>query len=97
MFVARVRFQGWFMHGGVGLQCSSYVCASRVWLSGFKDREGGALSPQNQISDQGWKQGPFIKDTFKPTSCLTGKCISTIISGLGNFQWIKKLVMTRSK
>lgn len=59
IFVARVRLQGWFMHGGVGLQCSSYVCASSVWLSGFKEREGGALAPQNHISDQGWKQSPF--------------------------------------
>lgn len=42
-FVARVGVQDLCMQGGEGLQWSSDVCASSVWLSGFKEQEGGAL------------------------------------------------------
>lgn len=61
------------MHSGVvsGVPVMFERPANR--LSGFKEQEGGALSPQNQVSDQVESRVLFLQShRFRPICCLAG-------------------------
>ena len=47
-------------------------------LSGYKDQEGGALSLQNQVSDQVESRLPFFKATFRQICFLAGRSFVVI-------------------
>lgn len=60
------------MHSGVVSNVPVMFERPANKLSGFKEQEGGALSPQTQVSDQAESRVLFYKATFRPTCCLVG-------------------------
>lgn len=48
-------------------------------LSGYKDQEGGALSLQNQVSDQVESRLPFFKATFRQICFHADRTLSSSI------------------
>lgn len=49
------------MHSGVVSSVPVMFERPANRLSGFKEQEGGALSPQNQVSDQVESRVPFLQ------------------------------------
>lgn len=61
------------MHSDVGSSVPVMFERPANRLSGYKDREGGAPSLQNQVSDQVESRLLFFKATLRQTCFLAGR------------------------